>query len=217
MLFSSIVHNSNKLKTFFNLLRNTKINMPNTKNLPTYFDEYVEKAKITKKSYALPQLNTFAFRYLLAESFQGMIAPEVGRTLLGYDVLTKVFLAYTAYESIVKISRKLRVINVEEIEINVIFDQPLAKRIRANNMLKSYLISHIKDVGLTTKINNFYSASSHDIVCVAYALRNVFAHGDLTASSVGTETIAKRKLFTDLANVVLDYCDDRFSDCLDKL
>jgi hypothetical protein len=54
-------------------------------------------------------------------------------------------------------------------------------------------------------------------IVIVYALRNIYAHGDLTASSVGTETIAKTKLFTDLANAILDYCDDRFSDCLDKL
>jgi len=52
---------------------------------------------------------------------------------------------------------------------------------------------------------------------VAFALRNVFAHGELTASVVGTETIAKRKVFTDLAESLLDYCDDKFTLCLAKL
>ena len=66
--------------------------MPNTKYLPTDYDEYVELARLTKKDYALPLLNRFAFRYRLAESFEGMIAPDIGRTLLGYNVITKVFL-----------------------------------------------------------------------------------------------------------------------------
>lgn len=191
--------------------------MPNPKNLPTYYDEYVTRAKTTNKSYALPLLNTFAYRYRLAESFQEMIAPEVGKTLSGYNVLTKVFLSYTAYESIVKASRSLRVKNVYNYELNVIFDEPLAQRLRANTKLKEYLTSYRSESGLKNKLHNFFSASTHDVVCVAYALRNIFAHGDLTASSVGTETIAKRKLFTDLANVLLDYCDDRFTDCIDKL
>lgn len=191
--------------------------MPNPKNLPSYYDEYVTRAKTTKKSYALPLLNTFAYRYRLAESFQGIIAPEVGRTLSGYNALTKVFLAYTAYETIVKASRSLRVRNVYAHELNVIFDVLLAQRLRENTKLRDYLTSYKSDSGLKTKIQNFFDGSTHDVVCVAYALRNIYAHGDLTASSVGTETIAKRKLFTDLANAILDYCDDRFSDCLDKL
>ena len=191
--------------------------MPNPKNLPTYYDEFVESAKKTKKSYALSTLNIFTYRYRLAESFDGMIAPEVGRTLTGYNVLTKVFLAYTAYESIVKVSRQLRVKNVNQFELNVIWNSELAIRLRKNEKLKTYLLSRKNDSGLDTKLKNFFDGSTSDIICVAYALRNVFAHGDLTASSVGTETIAKRKIFTALANTILDYCDDRFTDCLDKL
>lgn len=191
--------------------------MPNPKNLPTYYDEFVASAKKTKKSYALSTLNIFAYRYRLAESFDGMIAPEVGRTLEGYNVLTKVFLAYTAYESIVKVSRQLRVNNVNHFDLNVIWNSELATRLRKNEKLKTYLLSRKDDSGLATKLKNFFEGNTSDIICVAYALRNVFAHGDLTASSVGTETIAKRKIFTDLANAILDYCDDRFTDCLDKL
>ena len=70
--------------------------MPNSKNLPISYDDYVKLAKTTSKQSHLPMLNKFAFRYRLAESFDGMIAPKVGRTLKGYDVLTKVFLSYTA-------------------------------------------------------------------------------------------------------------------------
>ena len=39
-------------------------------------------------------------------------------------------------------------------------------------------------------------------------------NGELTASVVGTETVAKRKIFTDIANSLLDFCDEKFSLCL---
>lgn len=70
---------------------------------------------------------------------------------------------------------------------------------------------------LSTKLKLFFDGTTSDVICVAYALRNVFAHGDLTASVIGTETIAKRKVFTDLANAMLDYCDEIFERCMFRL
>jgi hypothetical protein len=165
--------------------------MPNIKNLPKDYDEYVKLAKVSKKNSAISQLNKFSFRYRLAEDFEGIIAPNVGRTLAGYNVITKLFLAYTAYEAIIKAARILRVPSVQSHELNTRFEPELAKKIRNNDKLKSYLIS--------------------------YALRNIFAHGELTASVIGTDTVAKRKDFTDLSNSMLDYCDDIFSQCLRRL
>ena len=191
--------------------------MPNAKYLPTDYDEYVGLAKLTKKDYALPLLNRFAFRYRLAESFEGIIAPDVGRTLLGYNVITKVFLAYTAYEAIVKASRRLYVRSVLTHDLNTIFDTNLASRLRQNEKLVSYLVSNTQDKGLVNKLKLSFNGSTSDVLCIAYALRNIFAHGDLTATSVGTETKAKRKDFIDLSNALLDYCDDTFTLFLKRL
>jgi len=191
--------------------------MPNAKNLPTYYDEYVELAKRTKKNNVLPLLNRFIFRYRLAESFEGMIAPDVGRTLLGYNVITKVFLAYTAYEGIVKAARRLYVRSVLTEDLNTIFDTNLASRLRQNEKLVSYLLENTTNPGLVTKIKLSFDESTSDVLCIAYALRNIFVHGDLTATSVGTETKAKRNDFINLANALLDYCDDKFTLCLRKL
>jgi hypothetical protein len=191
--------------------------MPNAKNLPTDYDEYVVIAKLTKKDFALPLLNRFAFRYRLAESFEGMIAPDIGRTLEGYNVITKVFLAYTAYEAVVKAARRLGVYSVLTHDLNTIFDKKLAPKLRANHKLTSFLIANTHDSGLINKLNLSFSGTTEDVLCVAYALRNVFAHGDLTATSIGTETKAKRKDFTDLANSLLDYSDDTFTQCLERL
>jgi hypothetical protein len=54
--------------------------MANSKNLPTDYVQYSRLAKTTFKNQALPYLNRFAFRYRLAVSFKGIIAPEVGKT-----------------------------------------------------------------------------------------------------------------------------------------
>lgn len=191
--------------------------MPNAKNLPTYYDEYVKIAKLSKKSSALSLLNRFSFRYRLAEDFKALIAPNVGRTLAGYDVLTKVFFAYTAYEAITKAAKYLKVGYTYRYELDIKFDPELAIIIRKNEKLKSYLLAYPHKPDVAYKVRHFFDGTTSDIVCIAYALRNIFAHGDLTASAVGTETIAKRKMFTDLANSLLDYCDETFKLCIKRL
>jgi len=191
--------------------------MPNPKNFPNRYDEYVKLAKLTHRSSALPLLNRFVFRYRLAEDFEGIIAPNIGRSLLGYNVITKIFLAYTAYEAAIKAARFIRVSSVLSPELNTRFDPELAKRIRLNLELKSYLLSYAYEASLSTKLKLFFDGTTSDIICVAYALRNVFAHGDLTASVIGTETIVKRKVFTDLANAILDYCDEIFDKSILRL
>jgi hypothetical protein len=191
--------------------------MPNADNLPRDYSKYSNLAKKSRRLDVLPLLNKFSFRYRLAESFEGMVAPDVGRTLLGYNVVMKVFLAYTAYEAIVRTARILRLYGVDTHELNSIYDAGLAKRIRNNEKLRNYLTAYQFERGLANKLKLFFNGTTSDIVCVAYAIRNIFAHGDLTASSVGTETIAKRQQFTDLANALLDYCDDTFTKCLEKI
>jgi hypothetical protein len=191
--------------------------MPNAKNLPTNYDQYVKRAKQSKKSTAISQLNKFSFRYRLAEDFEGLIAPNVGRTLAGYNVITKVFLAYTAYEAVVKAARNLKVYSVQSHQLNTRFEPELANKIRQNEKLKSYLLSYPHENAISNKIKLFFNGTTSDIICISYALRNIFAHGELTASVVGTETAAKRKVFTELANSILDYCDETFTQCLDRL
>jgi len=191
--------------------------MPNAKNLPNDYDAFVKFAKISHKKFAVSLLNKFSFRYRLAEDFEGIIAPNVGRTLAGYNVITKVFLAYTAYEAVIKAARYLRVRSVQDIEMNTRFDPDLAIKIRENEKLKLYLLAYPHDKAVAIKVKLFFDGTTSDIVCIAFVLRNIFAHGELTASVVGTETIAKRKVFTDIANSLLDYCDETFSLCLKKL
>jgi hypothetical protein len=191
--------------------------MPNAKNLPNDYEAFVSLAKISHKKSAISLLTKFSFRFRLAEDFEGLVAPNIGRTLAGYNVITKVFLAYTAYEAIVKAARYLRVSSVLNIELNTRFEPDLAEKIRLNEKLKTYLLAYPHEEALASKVKLFFNGTTSDIVCIGYALRNIFAHGELTASAVGTETIAKRKVFTEIANSLLDYCDETFTLCLNKL
>ena len=184
---------------------------------PTNHAIFLKLAKSSYKTTALTHLTRFTFRYRLAKDFTGLKAPNVGKTLAGYEVITKLFLAYTAYEAIITAARYLRVRLVLQHELNTRFEPELAEKLRANHKLQEYLLAYPLDAALANKVKLFFDGTTSDIVCIAYALRNIFAHGDLTASPIGTETIAKREVFTKLANAILVYCDETFSNCLPRL
>ena len=169
--------------------------MPNAKNFPTDYDDYLILAETSTKKEALLLLNRFAFRYRLSVDFTGMIAPKVGRTLAGYNVITKIFLAYTAYEAIYRSANSLRVLAEPSISSNMITHSELAKKLKANKKLKSYLLSYKHSDDLAIKVKLFFNETTNDIACIAFALRNIFAHGDLTASAIATDTVAKRLMF----------------------
>ncbi len=191
--------------------------MTEINQFPTNHAIFLKLAKSSYKTTALTHLTRFIFRYRLAKDFTGLKAPNVGKTLAGYDVITKIFLAYTAYEAIIKAARFLNVRSILKHELNTRLEPALAIKLRANHKLKEFLLAYPLELGLANKVKLFFDGTTSDIICIAYSLRNIFAHGDLTASPIGTETIYKREVFTDLADAILEYCDNIFSNCLPRL
>ncbi len=162
-------------------------------------------------------LMRFVYRYRLAKCFSGIIADGIGRTLNGYNAIFKVFLAYTAYEQLLKGAYGLRVYGLLKISENRIFDEKIAEKIRMNTQLIEYLIEYSTDSLLISQLNSFRKNSNNDITCVAYAIRNVFAHGQLTATPVGLSLKPQRIALLELADFLLDYCDENFTKCFEKL
>lgn len=193
--------------------------MPTKAKFPNSYSKFVSKNRlgIRRKQVRLNLLR-FVYRYRLAESFEGLIAPDVGRTRLGYDVITKIFLANTAYELIVKTAFMLSIPSVRELEENGVINEEVAVKIRNNEVLKGFLLKYPNhQTDLLIKLRLFYSESTSDISCVSYAIRNIFAHGDLTATAIGTEKKERREVLLDLADAMLDYCDELFTKCVNKL
>ncbi len=193
--------------------------MPTKLNFPTAHLKFVSKNRlgIRRKQVRLNLLR-FVYRYRLAESFEGLIAPDVGRTRLGYDVITKIFLANTAYELIVKTAVMLNIPSVRALEENGVTNEDVAIKIRANDILREFLLnypSHKQE--MLIKLRLFFSESTSDISCVSYALRNIFAHGDLTSTAIGMEKKERREVLLDLADAMLDYCDELFTKCVNQL
>lgn len=186
-------------------------------NYPTSYNLFKPIAELRNHKQNKKELTRFVFRYRLAKSFEGMSAEGIGRTLEGYNAVVKLFLTYTAYEQLLRASVGLNVFGMFSIDRNTIFDARLADRLRKNGKLIDFLVEHSTDGTLLSKLISFRKNSNNDVVCVAYAIRNIFAHGELTATAIGTSLKSERETLYDLADVLLNYCNENFTKCVEKL
>ena len=186
-------------------------------NYPTSYSLFKPIAELRKHKQNKKELTRFVFRYRLAKSFEGMSAKGIGRTLEGYNAVVKLFLTYTAYEQLLRASGGLNVVGILSIDRNTIIDARLAERLRKNCKLIDFLVEHSTDGTLLSKLISFRKNSNNDVVCVAYAIRNIFAHGELTATAIGTSLKSERETLYDLADVLLNYCNENFTKCVEKL
>ena len=186
-------------------------------NLPSSFKQFKATVNLRSHSENKKLLARFVYRYRLAQSFTEIIAKDIGRTIKGYNAILKVFLTYTAYEQLLKASNGLRVYGLDSIDRNRIADIELAERLRNNKQLIDFLIEYSTDSILIGQLVAFRKNKNNDSVCVAYAIRNVFAHGELTATPIGIALKTERTTLIDLADFLLNYCNDIFTKCVEKL
>lgn len=191
--------------------------MPRFVNLPTDYARLSKLERVSRRYWAFPQLRRFAYRYRLAKSFVKIEATGFGRSIDTYSAFTKLFLTYTAYEQLIPVASRLKVSGVYPIQTNIVYKNLLAKRIRANAKLQSFIAKSSLESWLKQRLKHMYSGTDDDIVCFAFAIRSLYAHGDLTTTDIGTGLAKERKLIIDTAEAILDYCNEIFSECLNKL
>lgn len=188
-------------------------------NMPTAYKEYELLLKSNPKpipKLIKEKLNRFPYRYRLAKSFVGLDAKEVGKTLIGYEAGMKVFLAYTAYEDLIDAAVKLNVENVKKKYENEIPNKELALLLMKNTKMVEFVRENILDDGelLIAKMEDFIRGNSNDVLFLALAIRNFYAHGVFTATKGGVRNKSDKALYFKLANEVLKYCDKRFTNCV---
>jgi hypothetical protein len=188
--------------------------MPAVMNMPKDFDAFEKNKELISDKSVRQLLNRFSYRYRLARSFKGMNAPEVGKTLEGYDAILKLLLAYTVYEVILKAANKLQVPNIGSMSDNQINDPKLVAQIRNNEKLKDFLLRSTTHRSVKLVLQAALTGEIDDIACIAFALRNFFAHGDLTPSVIGLEKKTEKKLLWDVSDAILSYCDGVFTKCV---
>ena len=191
-------------------------------NMPASYQTYRQNLKTgsTKINAEVKRrLSRFPYRYRLAKSFVGVDAKEVGRTLIGYEAGMKVFLAYTAYEDLIYAAQKLSIENVKDKNENIISNKELAEQLLKNKSLIEFVRNNLRaeDTLLKTRVEEFIRGETNDVLFLALAIRNFYAHGIFTATKGGVTKKADKDLYFKLADVVLKYCDKRYSNCIKKI
>ena len=180
-------------------------------NYPTSYATFRKQQEIEKDSTVRTRLYRFAYRYRLAKSFQAIKADGIGKTLVGYSAMMKLYLAYSAYDELVTVARDIKVLKISKVWQNHVVEGNLAARLRKSEKLKNYLINFSIDIGLQAALKDMYDGKTDNIAQVCGAIRHLFAHGDITPTPIGLNKAKERKLFFDLAEGLLAHCDKLFT------
>ena len=143
------------------------------------------------------ELNRFAARYRAAMLFDG-IQLKSGASKewqQGFSALLKVFLAYTAAESL------RRGLGEKPPIVISLIDRPLANSLRSNNELP-VLLQKETHKKLSVHLLSFINGDSDDVGRVAAAIRHLVAHGTITVGGADVGTIKRSGCLLECKRVV---------------
>lgn len=130
-------------------------------------------------------LNRFWSRYRLAKSFRGIAVDHFVRdTVQGYSSLFRVFLVWSAFEHLMRITGK----NLGTMADGLPHYSPdaFADAVRAVSDYDKFLSVVLAELDRKPHIDNltsFLAGSTSNVLAVPAAIRHIFAHGKLTPSS----------------------------------
>jgi hypothetical protein len=194
--------------------------MKDVHNFPVVNERITEAMKKLGEGKITSSLNKFRYRYRIARAFESINAPDVdARTSDGYAVGIKLFLAYGAFNEIIAVRNLLPKVRAEQGRHTKYNDKKLAERIRENKELGELLktSSAVNDKNLKIDVASFYDESNDDIMCIATAIRNTFAHGIYTAAGAGMKTKKRQKDFNEITNALLAVTDEIASACVNEI
>lgn len=159
--------------------------------------------------------NRFIARYSLAKAFKGIDAHTYRRTtLMGYDSVMRLMLAFSAYDTLFKAIEKLtpQLSLRYDIYSFQIHNKELEEEFRKNQLLLNVLKADAKETALS-RLESF-EKGSESLTCIAFAIRNMVAHGQMnpTASKASRTSVARQ--INQLSSLVLEGCDFIFNDYL---
>lgn len=169
-----------------------------------------------KSSYSASEFAAFSryrARYKLAQGLDSITVEGMAQaTVESYFVALRVTLAYTALESLEK---ALSVGPGTQVIDEKLLEQLLDKR---NSEMCQALLESIDPDNHPRereKFRKLLDGESKNLRSAAYAIRNLMAHGVLTANRLGLDkSKARRQLLNDLADCVLAAADKRFTKCV---
>lgn len=191
--------------------------MSNDLLMPSQYAEYKKIKKDVGDEKIAKIMHIFPYRYRLAKAFRGVIAPELGRSLMGYEAGLKVTLAYTAFENIHKVAKRLRIKSDENTNIDIRNSEVVMSQIIKNDRLKFLLKQNVEKKHHFIELEKCFSGSNKNLIPIARAIRNKFTHGAFTAGGAGLSTKASTMLMNNVADELLIHCDELFTMCVNAL
>lgn len=192
-----------------------------------------------------PTLNRFAARYKLSRKFRGIDANLAVGTLRGYSNIFHVFLAHSAFDALVKGANDLRDRAVDPMSVEIyfdkhnypMFDDDLASEIRKIKGLADVLIEYADNNTRVIRLKEFFQvpytdaetsnsklmeakksiSGERNLLVVASAIRNVVAHGQLSATGANAVTKKNAATFEKLSKFVEQKTFELFQNYVDAL
>jgi hypothetical protein len=192
-----------------------------------------------------PTLNRFAARYQLSRKYQGIDARMSDKTMRGYSRIFHVFLAHSAFDSLIKGVDELATKSEKSMSVELIFDKnnhpmiddELASEIRKIKGMSDVLIEYADNEVRIVRLKNFFGVNFTDeelenrkitnairtvkipnnLLVVASAVRNVVAHGQLSATGANAMSKKNCETIERLAKFVEEKTLELFDSYVDAL
>lgn len=194
--------------------------MKDEHNFPLAYKRLQTIKKFIENAETKAALNRFTYRYRIARAFEAIVAPQVGeRTTSGYAAGMKLLLAYSAFDEIRQARNSFPKLKPKQGEYTKIIKSKLAEKLRNNKDLENLLSTEptVKNSALKKDIAAFFANKNDDVMCIATALRNTFAHGVFTAAGAGLTTKRRQQNINELTIAVLEMTDEIAIDCVEQL
>lgn len=177
-----------------------------------------------------PTINRFIARYQFSRKYRGIDADLKEETLNGYSKIFHVFLAHSAFDALIKgvdeLAKREEFPIVVDIKMNknnhLMIDDEIAIELRKvkgmGQILTAYADNHIRIARLKAFYNIDYTESelqnvdlmkardsvknSNNLLVVASAIRNLVAHGQLSATGANVIKKKNAKAIENLAKFV---------------
>jgi hypothetical protein len=95
--------------------------------------------------------------------------------------------------------------------IHEVYANVLAKEEELNKENKN------NNTHLTNSLEKLLDKKSVDVLCIAYAIRNLYSHGEFTGGGSGVTNNKIKNIYYEIAEEVLGYSENLYSQCINKI
>jgi hypothetical protein len=180
---------------------------------PKSWKKYLAHAKPSADP-RIAQFSRFAARYSIASQLEGVSMSSSSEAKNdAYTQLLKVMLAYSALEALETALGAKSQIKVTAPQITKVLRD--AKNLWLLKVLEDSIERNSKNLNL---FQQFVAHESDNLRPAVYAIRNLMAHGTLSASRLRLlNSKQRRQLFCDLSEATLNAADLRFTEYVKKI